>query len=378
MALENALVGRPIRLEPPFEGSGADMLRRNPDGVRVVLAEGGDARIVPGPSAAGWLEILEDLRRRGAPVFLETEDGEPVVIRLLLPLPVTVSGLTDRGDQMDVQLHPSHARFRLRRANPDFGELVDALRDAEMRGSRLLVTATDDHEIIDVRVDTGGAGGGGSELWGAAEEPLRFEPDRWLDAFLEALRRLLRWLLCWFRCVSPRRAQELFDLAAARSCDPLAVPVPCIPFLYPDDGCWGRAHEMCRLFLQHGVRPRKVWIYGGLHVETRNNPSCFVNWYWHVAPIVCVRGRLFRTRQMVIDPALFDAPVTEATWKSVQGDPGAVLERSDAEIFWRSQGGTSTQTDPTYQQAESVLATYRLFLKNRALSFGPPPYAGCP
>ena len=81
---------------------------------------------------------------------------------------------------------------------------------------------------------------------------------------------------------------------------------------------------------------------------------------------------------MVIDPALFDAPVTEATWKSVQGDPGAVLERSDAEIFWRSQGGTSTQTDPTYQQAESVLATYRLFLKNRALSFGPPPYAGCP
>ena len=62
-----------------------------------------------------------------------------------------------------------------------------------------------------------------------------------------------------------------------------------ISWLYPDDGCWGRAHEMCRLMINAGAHPRKVWIYGKLHTLTKNNPNCFVNWGWHVAPTLCVR-----------------------------------------------------------------------------------------
>jgi hypothetical protein len=161
----------------------------------------------------------------------------------------------------------------------------------------------------------------------------------------------------------------------ATSCDPLTVPAPCIPFLYPDDGCWGRAHEMCRLMINMGRKPKKVWIQGNLNVPTRNNPTCHVGWGWHVAPTLCVRGPGFcKHKEMVIDPSLFTTPVSKSTWKGVQGDPDATLTDSAASIFYL----WGNITDPTYVQTNQVLATYRLQLQNRAIQQGPPPYANCP
>ena len=171
------------------------------------------------------------------------------------------------------------------------------------------------------------------------------------------------------------KAQQIFDAMNATSCDPLTVPAPCIPFLYPDDGCWGRAHEMCRLMINMGLKPKKVWIQGSLHVATKNNPNCNVWWGWHVAPTLCVRGPGFcQTQDMVIDPSLFTTPVSKATWKGVQGDANATLTDSDASIFYL----WNNSTDPTYVQTNQVLATYRLQLQNRAIQHGPPPYANCP
>ena len=174
------------------------------------------------------------------------------------------------------------------------------------------------------------------------------------------------------------KAQQVFDAMAATSCDPLTVPVPCIPFLYPDDGCWARAHEMCRLMINLGLSPRKVWIDRStgywLHVNTKNNPLCYVEWGWHVAPTLCVRSpKFFQTQRMVIDPSLFTTPVSEATWKGVQGDPNATLTHTGADQFWHGGG-----TDPTYSASNAILAQYRLALQNRANQVGPPPYANCP
>jgi hypothetical protein len=173
--------------------------------------------------------------------------------------------------------------------------------------------------------------------------------------------------------VSAAKAQEVFDAMKATSCDPLAVPPPCIPFLYPDDGCWGRAHEMCRLMIALGLKPNKVWIQGRLHTPTKNNPNCAVEWGWHVAPTLCVRGPgLFAHQDLVIDPSLFTTPVTKAVWKGVQGDPNATLTDSDAsDYLWG-------QTDPTYTLTNQVLANYRLQLQLRSQQVGPPPYANCP
>jgi hypothetical protein len=130
---------------------------------------------------------------------------------------------------------------------------------------------------------------------------------------------------------------------------------------------------MCRLMIGMGLSPRKVWIQGGLHPNTRNNPACHVGWGWHVAPTLCVRGPLiFQTQRMVIDPSLFTTPVTKAAWKAIQLDPNATLTDTDAsDYLWG-------QTDANYALTNDRLNYYRLQLQIRALQQGPPPYANCP
>ena len=77
--------------------------------------------------------------------------------------------------------------------------------------------------------------------------------------------------------------------------------------------------------------------------------------------------------RVVVDPSLFGTPVSEMTWKSVQGDPSAMLTETDAsDYLWGA-------TDPTYSQTDYYLAFYRLQLQLRAtMPNGPPPYANCP
>ena len=61
-------------------------------------------------------------------------------------------------------------------------------------------------------------------------------------------------------------------------------------------------------------------------------------------------------------------PVSQATWKGVQGDPNATLTDSDASIYYL-WGGV---TDPTYSDTNRVLAFNRLQLQNRAIQQGAP------
>ena len=180
--------------------------------------------------------------------------------------------------------------------------------------------------------------------------------------------------------MSTTKAQQVFDAMNAASCDPLAVPAPCIPFLYPDDGCFARAHEMCRLMINMGHTPKKVWIHeqppADLHVDTKNHPDCYVEWNWHVAPTLCVRGPgLFQIQEVVIDPSLFTAPISKTTWKAKQGDPNATLTDTDASPYFFF-GNVST--DPNYVETNLDLAYYRLQLQTRAVQEGSPPYPNCP
>ena len=376
----NAFVAAVTRIEQlPSERVTAEGLRTEAGGLSVEFEKERAARLDPQDRrSAGFGRVLEVLRRSALPAYVEVND-EGVITRLLVPILAKVAAIMEDANAVSVELEVSHARHVLSRSNPDFDELLGALRAARDKGETVAVTEIEGHEIIDVR-----------PYRRPFEPPLREPPREWLRVLYWPL-TLLHWLYCIIfccgRCVSAHRAQELFDLAAAQTCDPLAVPPPCIPFLYPDDGCWGRAHEMCRLMIAAGAAPRKVWIYSTppahLHADTRNNPQCFVNWGWHVAPTLCVSvGRRFpflfcRVQEQVIDPSLFTTPVSEATWKGVQGDPAAQLVPTDASIFYRSSGG-STQTDPTYAQTAQVLDTYRAQLLLRSTQVGPPPYANCP
>ncbi len=183
--------------------------------------------------------------------------------------------------------------------------------------------------------------------------------------------------------VTQQRAQQLFDLVNAKHCCPVSAAAPCMPFLYPDDGCWGRAHQMCRLMIADGAQPQKVWIKGSLRPSSRNHPGCgwpgWSGWGWHVAPTLEV-NTVNGVKTWVIDPALFNGPIPQATWKGVQGDPNAVLKPSAASMFYYGSfiNNSADQTDPLYVETNNVLARYRNLLRLRSVSpSGPPPYFAC-
>ena len=377
----NAIVSSVIRFVPPLDRDPAEMLRAE-GGVSVELEGGRLVRLDPAnPRSVGFIQILDGLSKQRLHVYLEIDPATSVITRLLIPYVAKVIEITPVTEGLAIELEPSHAVHMLRPGGPDAAELERQLREALQRGLPVILTEDDAHNIIDVRAFTPDP----DRPLPPFPEPKPKVPPPRLPWPIRWIWKLLYWIWCWpwwpwwwFWCVSMTRAQQVFNAMNATSCDPLTVPAPCIPFLYPDDGCWARAHEMCRLMINMGLSPRKVWIDHSpgnwLHVNTRNNPVCYVMWGWHVAPTLCVIGpSFFQVQRMVIDPSLFTTPVSEAIWKGVQGDPNATLTDTDASQFWHGGG-----TDPTYSNTNYYLAVYRLQLQSRALQVGSPSYANCP
>jgi hypothetical protein len=358
MPRPNAFVATIESSSPPFDRAEAELARRVSlsvqfAGDQVVRLDAADSR------SPIYARVLDDLRMTRRPAYVEFDPATRAIRLLLLPLVSRVLNIST-GEDVEVQLEQSHGIHLLKRASPYFEEFLAILREALARGNSVAVT-DEDQEIIDVRPYAAPV----ESIPGGASPPEPTGPRGLMDW----LRRLVRCL----RCISAQRAKQMFDMCAARSCNPVSVPPPCIPFLYPDDGCWARAHEMCRLMIAQGVYPRKVWSSGSLRVNTRNNPKCFVTWGWHVAPTLCVRTRyFFTTEELVIDPSLFSGPVSKQTWKNIQSATAQLMD-SDWTLFRRPN-----ETDPGFVKTQATLQTYRNALALRSANNGPPPYAQCP
>lgn len=364
----NALVGRVERLEPTIE----QRLR----GERAVVLSGDQRANLDAndPKSEVFAHVLDGIARLGRPVYVEIDPATRAIKRLLLPDVGNVVETRALADAIGVLLDRSHAFRTLRSTNPDFRAFADLLQRSEgERGTPLIITFEGDGTIIDVRAFRPGPDG---DLPPFPKRPLPL-----LDWLKELLRKIWHWPIWpwrwwwWFRCISQATAQQVFDTMAAKSCDPSTAPAPCIPFRYPTDGCFARAHEMVRLMLNMGLRPKKIWIKGSLQTPTKNDPDCKVGWGWHVAPTLCVRNSLFSTERMVIDPSLFTSPVSKATWKSVQGDPNATLTDTIVDYYFYVWG---ISYDPNYVKTNADLAFYRLQLLNQTANYGPAPYAFCP
>jgi Glutaminase len=343
-------------IEPAIERPTADFMAKRAASVAVHFENGQRAHLDPSdPKASVYAEVFDELRRMNIPAYVEVDAASQAVTRLLVPLVGAVTDVTHAatGDT-EISIEISHGVHILKSGHPRFRQFLDLLQSAKEQRSVVILSENTDHEIVDVRLSPH-----------PSLPAERFAPPPAFHALAIAAP------------VTPQRAKVLFDQMKGQTCDPTTVPAPCIPFLYPDDGCWGRAHQMCRLIIAAGEQPAKVWIYGSLTAKTRNNPNCLVRWGWHVAPTLQVNPGA-GAETWVVDPSLFNAPVPEANWKGVQGDPAAVLAASDATAFYRAPDGR-IQLDPTYSQTAQVLATYRLQLKLRSLSsVGAPPYANCP
>lgn len=354
---------------------GVPSVRRTEDGrTEIVMGKERVVRVGDAhPHPEGVTTLLTDLAERGQPAYVRLDTAGEQVVEVLVPVVVRVGRLSSQpGGGLAVELVPSHARHELVAGTPGEDEMRRLLEESLERGTLLTVTEDDEHRILDVRrVDP--------EVRLAPPLPVRAPLPPWFGQVLTLTwwAGMVDYLLWLLFPVSRTKARQVFDALALLSCEPVTVPAPCIPFRYPDDGCWGRAHEMCRLMTGMSVRSRKVWIQGWLQVATRNHPTCEVRWVWHVAPTLRVRSGwwLFGTvRTHVVDPALFTQPVTQTTWHSVQNDPNASLTGTSKDIFWLWSSGT----DPDNSQTEGVLATYRAKLQARAIGpSGPPPYGHC-
>jgi hypothetical protein len=300
------------------------------------------------PRAVVWARLLDLQRRNTEPVYIEIDPETSVITQLLIPISSRVMSITPQAEgDVYVAFFRSEARHYLNRENPDFQNMLDVLQAAKDDETAVLITATrHDYEIIDVRT--------------LPEEPETAVPPPPSPPPPDPP-------------VSPERAQELFDLMNSKSCDACNASCSsyphCIPFKHADDGCYARAHEMCRLMMDISETPEKVWIYGSLR---------------HVAPTLMVTMPSGPPEKYVIDPSLCTSPVTVAAWKALQDDTSADLKYSTWEPFWsewhyydESDWAAFGITDPTFAETNKYLEIKCEYLQLDCVDFGPPPYQ-CP
>jgi hypothetical protein len=312
------------------------------------------------PRGPLWARMIDEQRKAGLPVYAEIDPESGVVTNLRIPRLFKVEGIDtlEHGDLL-VHLNPSHAGHFLLQTEPDFEPMRGVLEAALADGSEVLVTETRDaHEIIEVRKPA-------PSVTPPAEPPLPLPDDP---------------------PVSETRAGQVFDNMRAESCDPCNPAGDCITFLFPDDGCWIRAHMMSHLMRDGGPDttvnpaedPAKVWIRFGscVNVASVNNPYCHVCWGWHVAPTLDVNLSGGGTEKWVFDPSVSPAPESEIAWRARQGYPGASL----TDTGWTSYNWETDLTPVSFAQASQHLNYYRNELADRCFEVGPPPYScvkGC-
>lgn len=173
-------------------------------------------------------------------------------------------------------------------------------------------------------------------------------------------------------------AKEIFDFCAQQSCHlpgPTSVS-PCIPFQYVIDGCYARAHKMRRIIEDdYGYCCEKVFSFANqdddeLAVRAGKWGGCCVTWWYHVAPLIRVRVKIFSFKfvlAMVVDPSMFDKPVLLSTWLTAQQNatcsPNAKVSMYSIQpgsAYWPANyQGTSFGTDPSYTSTDSTLNAYK-------------------
>lgn len=85
-----------------------------------------------------------------------------------------------------------------------------------------------------------------------------------------------------------------------------------IPFEFPFDGCYARAHTMCQRLEKKGIIAGKGWVEGELQVTSPEFGP--IRWNYHVAPMVMVRVN-GKDVPYILDPSIMDKPVPFEEWK---------------------------------------------------------------
>jgi hypothetical protein len=148
--------------------------------------------------------------------------------------------------------------------------------------------------------------------------------------------------------ISPEQASEIFTALAHANIATTEGEAP-IPFHYPPDGCYARAHRMEELLTEMGYGSEKVFALSGkrpLVAETQYASDVEghqVTWAWHVAPIVKVRDPQRGLIETVLDPSLYERPISLTDWEGLMGDSRTFTRLSLSEVREQMRSGELTK-----------------------------------
>lgn len=119
--------------------------------------------------------------------------------------------------------------------------------------------------------------------------------------------------------IQPAKTEPLSVTEAIALFDHLAN-MDHLAFDWAKEGCYARAHLMCREIQDLGHMPSKAWSFEeefGLSLQTPARGQ--VQWWYHVAPALPVQRSNGAVEICVFDPAIYDGPVPVEQWASMFG-----------------------------------------------------------
>ena len=126
-----------------------------------------------------------------------------------------------------------------------------------------------------------------------------------------------------------------------------------IPFSYPIDGCYARAHRMAELLTEKGyaneksfavAQSRRLRVPSNKAGDVPIGAAPVVQWGYHVAPVIT----LDTDEKYVIDPSMFSTPVPLATWVGGMGNIADFTQRKLSDLQAERTAGTISKTEDRY------------------------------
>lgn len=143
------------------------------------------------------------------------------------------------------------------------------------------------------------------------------------------------------------------------------VPAEDLALRFPADGCYARTHVMVQRLLNQGLTPSKVWAFAAsitdlLWTESPSHPEGRVQWAYHVAPVLVVREPGGGSREMVLDPLLFDHLVPVEEWRIALHDTPTLVRTALGEPPLPARGGSGYWPGPDPVEGADVHASETL------------------
>ncbi len=145
-------------------------------------------------------------------------------------------------------------------------------------------------------------------------------------------------------------------------------------FDYYEEGCYARAHVMCRFLEDQGIAPAKIWAFADIeHVGelifvdplwsyVDEERGCHKGWNYHVAVCLPVLLEGQGIQNVVLDPTIMLGPATVQQWQGIlhaRNYNVEIVPFRTPTLFNNADYGYNTKTDETTdERAQRTIAKH--------------------